>query len=247
MLGLDTISSKLKTLIALAAFLAFSAGLVYAGYWLSKPTIEDLSKRNLALAAQDSTRLIELGDMRSSYERAVFDFVNEKELREFVEDSLGKIANALKDQADKDARTIESLVAANATLRDRLSGPVEVVRDGSNIVVGIDTEKRYQDGSIAVEGQVNISTDSDPPTGTSELDVSVIMSPTVAISRDESGLAQCDLSFGDMPMTVSDLKCVNDLDPDLGTRRSLWCLFGTMGLTGGIAAGLAVLVALVAF
>lgn len=238
---------KFKTIVSLLGILAFSSGLVYAGYWYAKPTIKDLSERNLALAATDSTRLIELEDDRIAHERIVFDFVKDKELLQFVQDSMGDIAAGLVSEIESHNRTIESLVTANATLRVRLRDTVAVESSDVGFDVRIDTKKRFEDGSIEVAGTVTVDTTDNPPSGTVDLNVSVVTQPTVSISRGDDGLAQCNISFGDMPMTVENLLCVNDLDPDLGTRGSVWGLLGVSLGTGAVVGGLALLVFLATF
>jgi hypothetical protein len=59
----------MKTVLSILAVIGIIVASVMFGRWLQKPTIDELATRNRALAAQDSTREIELAEGRVAYER----------------------------------------------------------------------------------------------------------------------------------------------------------------------------------
>lgn len=214
----------MKTVLSILAVIGIIVASVMFGRWLQKPTIDELATRNRALAAQDSTREIELAEGRVAYERIVFDFADAEEAHRFASDSMGDIINALKDKAEEDGRVIETMASANSYLRDRVRGLVgDIMISDSLITAHIEARKDYEDGNITAAGDINISIPEEgEPSGTADLEFGVEMSPTILISRDsETGIAQCDLSFGDMPITTEDLMCVNNFDVDLPTRSAI--------------------------
>lgn len=212
-----------KILMAIIAIVLFVGGL-FAGKWLEKPTLDDLAAQNRALARQDTVRLVELEDSRTAYVRLQYDFNNAEKAWTFVNDSLNDVANALKRQAVKDGRTIETLTTANVVLRDSLDAMVSNISVTDSVVTAeLYSYKQYQDGSIGYDGYVSIWTPvDDEPYGSAALSFDIQMTPTVLISRDEgSGLASCALSFGDMPVYVDELNCVNNWDVNLPVREKI--------------------------
>jgi hypothetical protein len=214
---------KTGTVLGIAAALLLAGGGVAFGMWLKKPTIEDLAERNRALAIQDSLRKIELEDGRTAYAILVRDYANDEETWMFVNDSMGAVANALKEQAVSDGREIESLTEANAQLTVQLEAAITNIEVSDDAVSAeLFTYKSYQDGSIGVEGYVTIFTpEDDEPWGDASLSFDIQMQPSVLISRDETGLATCDVSFGDMPVYLTDLNCVDNLGYEPPIRDSL--------------------------
>jgi len=212
-----------KILMAVAVVVLFVAG-VFAGKWMEKPTLDDLAAQNRALARQDTVRLVELEDLRTAHVRLGYDFNNAEKAWTFVNDSLNDVANALKRQAEKDGRTIETLVTANAVLSDSLDAMVgNITVTDSMVTAELYSYKKYQDGSIGYDGYVTIWTPlDDEPYGNASLYFDIQMTPTVLLSRDEdSGLATCALSFGDMPVYVDELNCVNNWDVNLPVREKI--------------------------
>ena len=57
--------------------------------------------------------------------------------------------------------------------------------------------------------------------GAAKLTHEIEMNPAIALSRDDAGVAICDVSFGDMPVTVYDIVCMNNLDPEIPTREKI--------------------------
>ena len=197
---------------------------VLFGKWLEKPTLDDLAERNRAWAQLDTVRLIELEDSRKAYVRLTYDFNNAEKSWAFVNDSLNNVANALRRKAQEDGRTIETLVTANAKLMDSLDVVLRgIVVTDSVVTAEIYMHKGYQDGSILVDGLVSIWTPvDDEPWGAADLAFDIQMTPTVLLSRDEdTGLASCAISFGDMPVYVDELSCVNNWDVDLPTGSKI--------------------------
>lgn len=226
---------KLRTWVLAAGGLLLSAGLVYSGYWLAQPTSEELAERNRQAAQADSLRQVKLDrdGLRVSFQRAVFDFTEQSQVDEFVKDSMHNVANALRSENARLKRDNETLVAGYAELRDRLDGDLGDISVSDTLVsASISGRKDYEDGYVSASGDVMVRTVDDPPTGRATLDFEVGMSPAVSVSRDESGLAQCDLSYGDMPIVVTDLKCVNNLEPDLPVRQSFWDLAPSLTFGG---------------
>ncbi len=208
---------------AIAIIIAAGAGVLF-GSWLQKPTLDDLVERNQLLESQDSTRKVELEDGRVAYVRLTRDYNDGEKAWAFVTDSLGNVANALRREAQKQNREIETLATANALLRVDLKAAVDNITITEEAVTAeLFTYKKYEDGSIRSEGFVTIWTpEDDEPWGNASLTFDIQMSPTVLVSRDESsGLATCDISFGDMPVYMSDLRCVNNFDVDLPTREKI--------------------------
>jgi hypothetical protein len=235
---------KRNTVLGIAVALLLAGGGVAFGMWLKKPTLDDLAIENRRLAQLDTVRTIELENNRVSYARLVFDFTEAREARAFVEDSLNGVVTDLMKKARDDKRTIETLVTANAQLRDSIDtmvGNISVTNDA--ITAELFTYKKYQDGSIQSDGYVTIYTpEDDEPYGNASLTFDIQMTPTVLISRDNEGLAECDLSFGDMPVYVSKLNCVNNWDVDLPVRKEInW---PTVGVTAGAVGLIAVLLAI---
>lgn len=224
----------IKKALAVAGVLALVGGGVLFGKWLQKPTLDDLATRNRILAAADSTKAVDIEDGRVAYNRLVRDYNDSEQAWAYVNDSLNNVANALRRQAQDDDRTIEALATVNAKLRDSLDVAVSnVVVTDSVTTAELFTYKRYQDGSIQAEGFVTVYTpEDDEPWANAGLIFDIQMMPTVLLSRDEeTGIAECDVSFGDMPIYLSGLECVNNWDIDLPARSEInWP-------TVGIAAG----------
>ena len=214
----------INKILAVAGVLALIGGGVLFGKWLEKPTLDDLAYRNRVLAAASETLEVELEEGRVAYNRLVRDYNNAEQAWAYVNDSLNNVAKALKIQAQKDGRTIETLTTANARLRDSLDVMVSNINITDSVITAeLYTYKSYQDGDIGAEGYVSIWTpEDDEPYANAGLTFDIRMQPTVLISRDEdTGLAECDLSFGDMPVYVRDLECVNNWDVDLPTRSEI--------------------------
>ena len=213
-----------KIAVSTIALIATAGVGVLFGSWLQKPTLDDLVAHSQLLESQDSTRKIELEDGRVAYVRLTRDYNDAEEAWSFVTDSLGDVANALRREAQDQDREIETLATANAQLRVELESAVDnITVTEESITAELFTYKSYQDGSIRSEGFVTIWTpEDDEPWGNASLAFDIQMSPTVLVSRDEgSGLATCDISFGDMPVYMSDLRCVNNFDVDLPTREKI--------------------------
>lgn len=213
---------KLNNIATVVLLIVLTAAGVVFGNWLSKPTIDDLADRNLALARADSVRTVELEDSRIAYQKIVRDYRNAEKAWAFVNDSLGEVANALRRKAIEDGRTIEVLITANGVLRDSLDAVVNnITVTDSTVTAELYSYKKYQDGSIGYEGYVTIWTpEDDEPYGNASLFFDIQMSPTVLLSRDETGLAQCDMSFGDLPVYLSELECVDNLGYEPPVRDS---------------------------
>lgn len=207
----------------IAIIIAAGAGVLF-GQWLEKPTLDDLAQHNRILAAADSTKAVELKDGRVLYNRLVRDYNDAEQAWAFVADSLNDVADALRREAIDDGRTIETLVTANAQLRDSLDAVVSgIVVTDEMVSAELYSYKGYQDGSITAEGYVTIFTpEDDEPWGDASLNFDIQMTPTVLLSRDENtGLAECDISFGDMPVYMRDLECVNNWDVDLPVKSKI--------------------------
>lgn len=220
------------------------------GMWLKKPTQDDLIERNNALAALDSTRLIELEDGRVAYEHLTFDFDGQTDLLKFLEKQnydLGEQVDALVDNVTAKDNIITNLVVAEASLREELDDVLvsNILSDSTKVSAELFESKQYQDGSITAEGSVTIylSTEEYPePHGTARLYFDVQMRPTVIMSRDESGLGTCDITFGDLPVYLNALTCVDNLGYELPVRRDI--SWPTIGITAGVVAlGFAILAA----
>ena len=234
-----------KILMVVALVVALTAG-VFAGKWLEKPTLDDLAAQNRALARQDTVTRVELEDLRTAHIRLGYDFNSAEKAWAFVNDSLNNVANALKRQAEKDGRTIETLTTANVVLRDSLDAVVGNISVTDSVVTAeLYSYKKYQDGSIGYDGYVSIWTPlDDEPYGSASLYFDIQMTPTVLISRDEdSGLASCALSFGDMPVYVDELNCVNNWDVNLPVREKI--TLPGVALGSAIALGVVGILALV--
>lgn len=238
---------KLKTWVLVVGGLLLSGGLVFAGYSLAQPTISDLAERNRELAASDSLKQVRLDEQRITSQRAVFDFTSTNDLLRFANDSLSEQNAALIRSNQQKDRQIETLVSTNASLRDTLSSVLsDITIDDTSVSAHISARNDYEDGFVGAEGDVNIDTSISPPEGRATLDFEVGMSPTVSIARDTTGLATCDITFGDMPIEVLGLQCLNNIDPDLPARRSFWefapeITLGSLVLLG-VGAGAAILV-----
>lgn len=216
---------KLKTIATIVGSTLLLGSAVYVGYWLAQPTISDLAERNRAIAAADSTKSVKLDELRVAYERAVFDFTKQAELDRFIRDSLNATAQALLEDNRRKDRRIETLATSNAELRDTLGTVLSNIETSDTLITAdINARKDYEDGHIAAKGNVSIKPMETPPTGDALLEFEVGMSPVVAVSRDTTGLAHCSISYGDMPIVTSDIRCINNLDPDLPARRSFWDL-----------------------
>ena len=114
---------KVRTILTIVGLLVASGGLLYAGYSFGLPSKEDIAERNRVVASADSTRQLTLDNdsLRTTAQRAVFDWTQEKELREFVQDSMGDVANALAAENERLGRANETLVEGNAVLEDSLT------------------------------------------------------------------------------------------------------------------------------
>lgn len=230
---------------AILVIIAAGAGVLF-GQWLEKPTLDDLAQRNRILAAADSTKEVKLGEGRVLYNRLVRDYNDAEDAWVFITDSLSGVADVLGEKARSNGRTIETLVTANAQLSDSLDSVVSgVVVTDSMVTAELFTYKRYQDGSIAGEGFVTIYTpEDDEPWGNASLNFDIRMTPTVLLSRDENtGLAECDISFGDMPVYMQDLECVNNWDVDLPVRDKI--ALPSIALGSAITLGLIGVIALI--
>lgn len=222
------------------AIILLLAGAVYGGWWLAQPTVSELAERNRTLAAADSTRRLQLDEWRIAYERAIYDFTEQKMLDEFIKDSLNATAQALRDDSRRKDRQIETLASSNAELRDTLGTVLSNITASDTLVTAdVEARKDYEDGYIAAKGDVKIRPHEQ--TGDASLEFSVGMSPVVAVSRDTAGLAHCQISYGDMPIITRDIVCVNNLRPDLPARQSFWDVIPAFTVGSVLAvAGLAV-------
>lgn len=239
---------KTSTVFGVVAVLCSIGGGVALGMWIKSPTIDDLVKRNRELSALDTLKTVQLDSARVAYSVLVDDFRNEKELREFAEDSLSKmsgVTSALLDKVENQGNEITHLTQANARLEERLSGSLDGITAGDTVTSAeLHISKSYQDGSINADGYVTIFTPSDnEPYGNTSLYFDIKMNPSVVVSRDEAGLATCDLSFGDMPIYLTDLVCVDNLGYDAPVRKDInW---PAIGIGAGIVAGVVFLVSLI--
>jgi len=225
---------KLNSVLAFAiALLLLGVGTAF-GMWLEKPTIDDLVDRNRQLSAMDTLKTVQLDSARVAYSVLVDDFANYKDVHDFIEDSLSAVSNALKDKVREQGNEIASLVQANARLEEELEAAVGgIAVTDTSVSAELYFYKGYQDGSISADGYVTVFTpEDDEPYGNASLYFDLRMQPSVIMSRDDSGLATCDLSFGDMPIYLTDLVCVDNLGYDVPTRQGInW---PTVGLTAAL-------------
>jgi len=223
--------SILRSGAGVLALIGIFVGGIMLGNWLAKPTISDLIEKNRALYSQDSLKAVLLEDTTVAYNRLVFDVRDAKEALEV----LGVENEALASQIASQGLQITSLIS----LRARLEYELEVALDNVTITdtliqASIESRQTYDSGSIEASGEVRI--DPRDSTGDANLEFNAEVNPVVTFSRDEAGLGVCDMSFGDMPMTVDRLHCVDNVGYDTPTRNSLLGGIPNVLLVSGIAA-----------
>ena len=233
---------KTGTVLGIAAALLLTVGGVAFGMWLKKPTIDDLVEHNRRLSAMDTLKTVQLDNERIAYSVLVDDFANAKDAWGFIEDSLTDVSVALGKKVRDQGNEITTLAQANAVLRDSAEVDVgEIDVTAESVTAELFTYKGYQDGSISAEGDITIFTpEDDEPYGSASLYFDIQMQPSVILGRDEMGLATCDLSFGDMPIYLSDLVCIDNMGYEPPVRSEInW---PTVGITAGVVVlGLVVL------
>ena len=211
---------KASTLgVILAVIASLSAG-IWVGIYSQKPTIDELAERNNALAARDQVTKVQLTEAADAYERISFEYANAAKLFHAVADSMRieirDLANHIKEQD----REIEFLSSINARLEWELETALDNVSvSGDTVKAEIREVTNYESGYISTQGTVEI--DMKQLSGAAKLTHEIEMNPAIALSRDDAGVAICDVSFGDMPVTVYDIVCMNNLDPEIPTREKI--------------------------
>lgn len=209
---------KWPIVLQVLAGLLLVGGGVAIGQYLSRETVDDLARRNRILAEKDILRQIELDENRVAYEKIVIDFASAKEVNDFLKDQnnqLGSQVDGLIREVQNKNREITHLTTTIANLRVELDIALgDIVIQQNRVDAEIYHSRRYEDGSITTEGNVTVylPTEDEPEArGNASLVFDVEMRPTVVISRDKDGLGQCDVTFGDMPVYVSRLQCVDNI------------------------------------
>lgn len=222
--------SSIRTVASVLGIVGlFVAGAAF-GNWLAKPTIDDLVERNRILYESDSLKAVMLEDTTVAYERLVFDVRSAKEaLRE-----LGVENEALAAQIASQGLTIRSLLSYKARLEYELETALSNVSVTDTLISAeIQAEESYDSGKIEASGEVRI--DPRVKAGSAVLKFFAETNPVVTFSRNEQGVGVCDLTFGDMPVTVDRLHCVDNLGYETPTRKSLFGSIPNVLVTSGIA------------
>lgn len=203
---------------------------VALGNWLAKPTVDDLIEQNRKLYSQDSLKAVLLEDTTVAYNRLVFDVRDAKEALEV----LGVENEALASQIKSQGLQITSLLSYKARLEYELETALSNVSITDTLIeASIDSRQVYDDGSIEASGEVRI--DPRDSTGDARLEFAAEVNPVVTFSRTESGLGVCDLTFGDMPVAVDRVHCVDNLGYDTPTRESLIGSIPDLLVVSGVA------------
>jgi len=224
----STVGSILATVVAL------SAG-IWIGRWSGKPTIDELLARNNALAVSDSVTHVQLSEARDAFERISFEYRNSNELFASIADSMNHVIVDLTAYIHEQNHQIEFLSSMNTRLEYELETALDnVTVEGDTVSAEISDRSNFEDGYIATDGKVTIDTNA--RTGSASLKYEVGLTPTIALSRDDAGVAKCDVSFGDMPVTIDDILCMNNIDPDLPTRGKINIPQVGIGIGIGVAA-----------
>lgn len=232
-----------STIFASAGVLLLIGAGFAAGRWFAQPTIDDLIKRNNQLAKVDSVRVETIQEMSKAYSRTAYYLKTEHDLNGVLADDNAKlrdnVAGLLDNLADKN-RQIETLVATNVELRDRLSDTSSAVVTDTSVSFPIHAENVYERGKIGVDGEANVNLKTTPPAAAYSLDFTAQASPNIVVSRAEDGTAECTVDVGDMPLKVSDMTCAVNLDIKTKARKG----FPVLTFGGGILLGVAALFAL---
>lgn len=203
----------------LGAVATLSLG-VWIGMWARKPTIDTLIERNNNLAELDSVKTVQLSKLRDAFEITSFEFANARDFFATVTDSMGALIVELTDQIKDQDQQIEFLSSVNARLEYDLETALSnVAVSGDTVRAQIEDKQQFEDGHINTDGEVVI--DTKQRTGSATLSYDIGLTPTVALSRDDAGVAKCTVSFGDMPITADDILCMNNIDPELPTRGEI--------------------------
>ena len=221
--------SVLRSTVGVLALIGIFVGGVALGNWFGKPTLDDLIERNRALYEQDSLKTILLEDTTIAYNRIVLDAKNAKEMAE----ALRGENEALGAHAASQGLRITSLLSFKSRLEYDLKTALDNVSITDTLIKAeIDAHQAYDSGSIQASGEVRI--DPRDSTGEADLQFSAEINPVVTFGRDETGLGSCDLTFGDMPIEVDRLECVEDLTYEPPVRGSFFGSLPEVMVMGGV-------------
>jgi hypothetical protein len=222
--------SVLKTGVGVLVLIGIFVGGIVLGNWLGKPTIDDLIDQNRILYEQDSLKAVLLEDTTVAYNRIVLDVRNAKEMAEVLRDE-NEVLGA--HNASQELR-ITSLLSFKARLEFELETALSNVSITDTLIKAeINAYQEYDSGSIQASGEVRI--DPRNSTGEADLQFSAEINPVVTYGRDEAGLGSCLLTFGDMPIEVDRLHCVEDLTYEPPVRGNLFGSIPEVLITVGVA------------
>ena len=222
--------SVLRSVVGLLALIGIFIGGVALGNWFAKPTIDDLIKHNRALYEQDSLKAVQLADTTVAYNRLVFDVRDANEALEVLVVENEALASHVASQGLQ----ITSLISVRSRLEYELEVALEDITITDTLIqASIESREVYDSGSIEARGEVSI--DPRSKTGNARLEFTAEVNPIITFSRDEAGLGVCDMSFGDMPMTVDRLHCVDNVGYEPPTRGSLLGSIPNVLVVSGVA------------
>lgn len=196
-----------KWLPEIVVLAVLAAGGLWLWSYLRADEYDAVLDRNRRLAADSAAWVEKLDGQRA----ATFALALEaRTAHELLGDARGR-AVALFERAERLEATVIQLTSVRARLRDSLSQLAAVLRTTDTLRVEIDARNQYERGSVAVQGDVAVPTDSGPARVLLNV-AAQLDSLHVMLTRMPDLSLQCGVDAG-VPFLAIDRVACNQLAP----------------------------------